>query len=145
MPTGGSTEAAYNHKAILYFRPSVKTGEGTYEKADVEIFAFPVNAGSYTWRDNGYTYNAKCVLAYYTVNADGVITANEVPYKSESFTFEYGKTDCAQYYGDVIRRGIIANGYLYLVGNMNIEKYTLGDNYIPAGSPGQRLKIGEVK
>jgi len=136
------SDATYDHKAILYFLPA---------GADAEIFGFPINAYNYTrvTTDDGwnyyYDYQSYCAFMYYTADAEGGLTQTAVMYQPSPIEIADQYSDYTYYYNDVIRRGIIADGCLYLVGNLNIEKYSLGSDFIPDASGKKTLQIGDLR
>ncbi|MDR1092944.1 MAG: beta-propeller domain-containing protein [Clostridiales bacterium] len=130
------SEATSNHKALLYYMPP---------DAGIEIFAFPLNAETYEYRPNGsYFYKSYSALMYYKADAAGGLTQTAVPYVPY-FPADAGGADGrydSYYYGDALRRAVIADGCLYLAGWMNIEKYRLGEAFIPDLSSCETLRIG---
>lgn len=105
------SEATYNHKAIMYFKPSA---------GGSEIFAFSVDESFY---DSQYY---KCVsrLYYYTATSDGALRQDILDYKFEKENYndlEY------RYYRDGIRRSVIIGGHVYLIGYYGITRYDRND------------------
>ncbi|MDR3319060.1 MAG: beta-propeller domain-containing protein, partial [Clostridiales bacterium] len=124
------SEATYNYKAILYFMPAGR---------NIEIFGLPVSQ-SYSNYDNGtYTYGSKDALYYYIIDSDGEITQTPVEYNSKSFVTDDGY-GYSYVYNDSLRRSVIADDYLYLIGRVGIERYSLDASYVPYGA-GELLEI----
>jgi hypothetical protein len=110
------SEATLNHRAIMYFMPNLSDPNVT----PVEIFAFSVN-----WWTSGQIYSA---LMYYVVSGDGTVERLQVGYIATNSS-------------DRLRRSIMSNGYLYLIGDRNIERYFIGSDLLPDLSTRQVLKI----
>jgi len=139
-----SSEATYNHKAIMYFMPYAGVAEIPVEEK-LEIFAFPVSNYNYTWSANYEycDYKWDSALLYYTVNAEGELTQDIIRYSPVEFKVKNSDYYSGRYHEDVIRRGVISDGYLYLVGNFSIERYGLdGETFLPDTGTREVLKIG---
>lgn len=121
------SEATYNHKAIMYFKPSA---------GGSEIFAFSVDEISY---DTHY-YHSISRLYYYTATADGALRQDILEYKSEKEKYERNSYEYT-YYRDSIRRSVVIGGHVYLIGYYGITRYDRNNFTLPPDTASFSLQL----
>ena len=129
-----SSEATYNHKAVMYFMPQDKSKE---------VFAFPINIHGYEYKNGTSKYFNISELYYYSVGADGSMTQTVLGYHAEEVIIKYSSYNNSyySYYRDQIRRSVIAGDYIYLIGYSGAERYNLNSLYAGSGERGDILNI----
>ena len=116
--SNSSSDATYNHKAIMHFLPS---------SGNEEIFAFPVNTYESRNQYGYYFYNNSSALYYYSVDSSGDMTQTVFGFHAEEDLLKTVTKDYEEYYysyyRDTIKRSVIAGDYIYLIGNSGIERF----------------------
>lgn len=115
-----SSEATYNHKAVMYFKPS---------SGDKEVFAVPVNQYGGSYINGRYIYGSKSALYYYVADKDGKLLQTKLNYSVDLSEYHYDSAyySYSYYYRDSIRRSVISGEYVYLIGQFGIQRYNTND------------------
>lgn len=129
-----SSEATYNHKAIMYFMS---------QSGEEEIFAFPVNVYGREYKNGSYLYYNISELYYYSVNGSGEMTQTILGYHAEEQDYsDIGGEVYYKYYRDNVRRSVIAGDYIYLIGYSGVERYSRSNLPASADEKGEIVSVG---